>query len=401
VRRGYDADMTAAATTTTDTAAAAGAAAATLADLYRPSHDEAARQRFVGVLKGFANGPLEDLLAARYESALRPAFERARGRAPAGREEARPLFEGDPLYQVWGAMVFASQGLMWQTVGETCRRIAPAAEARAAALRGAPRGSLRLDPTLRPPEPIASTEIHRQPGGYFAESRPDDLMTALRYFGTIELYRTAKGMAAAGGGVGLPGIGRYMVGVLNKRHPGFRPRRILDLGCGTGVDTLAWAEAFPEAEVHGVDLSAPLLRFAHAWAEDRGHAVHFRQADARATGLPDGHFDLIVSHILFHETWHDLVGPIFAEARRLLAPGGLFFNADVPYQPARITVTKQVTNDWQVRNNGEPFWTGFADTDVAALLRAAGFAPEAVFADYEPLGAGQYFFFGGRNGGAA
>jgi len=26
----------------------------TLSDLYRPSHDEAARQRFVGVLKGYA-----------------------------------------------------------------------------------------------------------------------------------------------------------------------------------------------------------------------------------------------------------------------------------------------------------------------------------------------------------
>ena len=108
-----------------------------LAALYRPSHDEAARQRFVGVLKTFANGPLEERLAARYASSLRPQFERAHGRAPAGRDEARPLFEADPLFQVWGSMVYASQGLMWQAVGETCRRIAPAAEARAAALAGA------------------------------------------------------------------------------------------------------------------------------------------------------------------------------------------------------------------------------------------------------------------------
>jgi hypothetical protein len=51
-----------------------------------------------------------------------------------------------------------------------------------------------------------------------------------------------------------------------------------------------------------------------------------------------------------------------------------------------------------VRNNGEPFWTGFADTDVALLLRGAGFEPDHVVADYEPLGAGHYFFFGGRRG---
>jgi SAM-dependent methyltransferase len=129
--------------------------------------------------------------------------------------------------------------------------------------------------------------------------------------------------------------------------------------------------------------------------------LHFRQADARVTGYPDGHFDLIVSHILFHETWHDIVPRIFAEARRILAPGGVFLNADVPYQPARMPIPKQVTNDWQVRNNGEPFWTGFADTDVAVLLREAGFPPSAIVADYEPLGAGHYFFFGGRREGLA
>jgi len=74
----------------------------------------------------------------------------------------------------------------------------------------------------------------------------------------------------------------------------------------------------------------------------------------------------------------------------------VFLNADVPYQPARLSIPKQVTNDWQVRNNGEPFWTGFADTDVSALLRAAGFTDNNIVADYEPLGAGHYYFFGGR-----
>jgi hypothetical protein len=79
----------------------------------------------------------------------------------------------------------------------------------------------------------------------------------------------------------------------------------------------------------------------------------------------------------------------------------VFLNADVPYQPARMPITKQVTNDWQVQNNGEPFWSGFAATDVAAALRAAGFAADAVIADYEPLGAGHYYFFGGRQALAA
>ncbi len=367
----------------------------TLSDLYRPSHDEAAKQRFVGVLKGYANQTLEQHLAEHYARELEPQFVAEHHRAPADRSEARPLFEADPLYQLWGSMVYASQSLMWQSVGDTCRRIGPAFEARATAVTRTPRGSLQLNPALDLPEPIASTEIHRQPGGYYHSEHDHDLHAALIYFGTLELYRAAKGLTAHAP-VGEPGIGRYIASVVRRRYPDLQPRRILDLGCGPGTDTIAYKEAFPDAEVHGLDLSAPFVRFGHAWAEERGVELHFRQADARHTGYPDGHFDLIVSHILFHETWHDIAPQIFAEAHRLLAPGGVFLNADVPYQPARLSIPKQVTNDWQVRNNGEPFWTGFADTDVPALLRAAGFTEGNIVADYEPLGAGHYYFFGGR-----
>ncbi len=364
-----------------------------LATLYAPRHDEASRQRFVAALKGYANGPLEETLADRYEHALKPAFEVQHGQAPANRSEARPLFEADPLYQLWGSMVYASQGLMWESVDETVRRIQPEFEARARHVTAQPKGSLTLNPQLKIPQPIADAEIHRQPGGYFASANEHDLHTAMLYFGTVELYRAAKGLSA-NNAAGEPGLGRFIASVLQRRFPALQPKRILDLGCGPGLETIALAETFPEAEIHALDLSAPFLRFAHAWAEDKGHAIHYRQADARETGYPDGHFDLIVSHILFHETWHDIAPVIFAEAHRLLAPRGVFLNADVPYQPARMPIPRQVTNDWQVRNNGEPFWTGFADSDVREWLHCAGFAKDTIVAEYEPLGAGHYYFFG-------
>lgn len=371
--------------------------ASTLESLYRPNFDEAARQRFVATLKGYANGPLEAKLAAHYEQDVVPGWVEAHGAAPANRVQGTLALQDDALFQLWGSMVYASQDLMWQSVDATCRRIQSAVEARAATLRRAPRGSLALAPGLRYPKPIIDVEIHRQPGGYFASERPDDLHAALIYFATLELYRAAKGLTA-NSAVGEPGIGRFIASNVRRRFPALAPRRVLDLGCGAGTETIAYQEVFPDAEVHGVDLSAPFVRFAHAWAEDRGLAMHFRQADAQATGYPDGHFDLIVSHILFHETWHDQMPRIFAEAYRLLAPGGVFLNADVAYQPARLSITKQVTNHWQVRNNGEPFWSGFADSDVPQLLRQAGFAATDIVADYVPLGQGHYYFFGGRKG---
>jgi SAM-dependent methyltransferase len=366
-----------------------------LREMYRPTHDEAARQRFVGVLKGYANGSLEVQLQQRYETLLRPRFEAEHGRAPADRQDGVALLEPDPLYQLWGCMVYTSQDLMWETVGETCQRVRPEFEARAGRVAGTAGGSLSLQPGLALPQPIADTEIHRQPGGYFACRDEQDMLPGLLYFGTVELYRAAKGLSA-NAPAGEPGMARYILSVLGKHYPDVKPRRILDLGCGPGTETIGLKQAFPDAEVHGLDLSAPFVRFAHAWAEDLGMPLHFRQANARDTGYPEGHFDLVVSHILCHETWHDVLPAIFAEVQRILAPDGVFLNADVPYQPDRLSIPKQVTNHWQVRNNGEPFWTGFADTQVPEVLAQAGFAQEAILASYEPLGAGAYYFFGGR-----
>jgi SAM-dependent methyltransferase len=371
-----------------------------LRQTYRPTHDEAARQAFVGALKGYVNGPLEQRLAAEYESEIGPAYAREHGQPPQNREEGNAAFANNHTFGVWGAATFVSQDLMWETVGETCERVLPDfARRRQDIEKGQTLGRLELNPDLEIPEPIRDIEIHRQPGGYFDDEVEDGLLTGLHYFGTIELYRNAKGLGT-GANVGEPGMGRYLLGALKRRYPDLKPKRILDLGCGAGVETLAYKEAFPDAEVWGVDIAAPLLSFAHTWAEDCGFAVNYRQADARATGFPDGHFDLVMSHILFHETWHDILPAIMREANRILAPGGVFLNGDTPYQPARLSIPKQVTNDWQVINNGEPFWTGYVDMSMRDELIKAGFDEDRAFADWDPLGQGEYHIFGGSKAAA-
>jgi len=368
-----------------------------LASLYAPTHDERSRQAFVGALKAQVNGPLEGDLERLYDSMIRPAHIAKAGRAPEKRDDVIPAFENQPLYQLWGSLVFTSQDLMWETVGDTVDRVRPAFERRARELAalGKPRGSLTLAPDLQIPKPIADVDIHRQPGGYFYEASGDDLTTALLYMGAVELYRSAKGLGT-GAKPGEPGKGRLIAQHVAQQYPDLKPRRILDLGCANGIETLAYKQQWPDAEVHGIDLSAPLLRFAHVWAEDRGLAVHYHQMNAAKLDFPDGHFDLIVSHILFHETWFDLHDQIMREANRVLAPGGVFLNGDVPYQPSVLPMTKQVTNAWQVAHNGEPYWTGFADRDVKEDLLKAGFKREGVFADYVPMGQGVYYYFGGR-----
>ena len=73
------------------------------------------------------------------------------------------------------------------------------------------------------------------------------------------------------------------------------PKRVLDVGSGTGVATLAVVRRFPEAEVVGVDLSAQMVEQARAKTPpELAERVRFEVADASALPFDDGSFDLAV-----------------------------------------------------------------------------------------------------------
>ncbi|MEM7741963.1 MAG: methyltransferase domain-containing protein [Pseudomonadota bacterium] len=306
--------------------------------------------------------------------------------------------EALPLYKFWGLLTYHSQDLLFDSVATTVHRTKKQQEAIAEALTSSPdkKGALHLKSDAEPSKPIANIEIHRQPGGYISAENDQDLNAARVYSGTIEIYRNAKAMGD-GSKAGSDSIGLFTAQTFKKHFPQKQPLRILDIGCGTGEQTLAFKRSFPEAEVHGLDTSAPFVRYAHAWAESEGVEIIFHQANAQATDFPDGYFDLIVSHIVFHETSHKVLPEVMKEAYRLLAPGGVFLNLDVPYQPEATPLLKQVTNHWQVRHNGEPFWTGFIQTDLKAQLSDAGFDQDDILYVYEPLGPGAFYLvFGGE-----
>lgn len=364
---------------------------------FSPNHDETSRLAFVGALKKFINFDVESKVVSLFEDTLVPGLEAHGKPAPATREEAARLLEPHPLYKFWGSLTFHSQNLMWDAVQVTTDRTIDAqiAQYQAVVASDQTEGSATLSDELVVKAPVATTEIHRQPGGYWREQRPDDLEAALNYSGTVELYRIAKGMAA-GDRPAPDAFGRFVSAIARKYAPDLDPRDILDMGCGTGEQTLAYKREFPKAQVHGIDCARPFIRFAHAYAETAGVPAHFAEMDAGATHFADGSFDLIVSIIMFHETSKAQARDIMKECWRLLRPGGLVLHLDVPYQPDQIPLVKQVTNNWQVRHNGEPFWSGFAQLDMKEEAIAAGFDADSAFATYEAVGPAAYHFFGGR-----
>jgi ubiquinone/menaquinone biosynthesis C-methylase UbiE len=167
-------------------------------------------------------------------------------------------------------------------------------------------------------------------------------------------------------------LGRLTVAGLRNNWPDFKPERILDMGCTAGSSTGPWARAFPDAEVHAIDVAAPVLRYAHARAEALGIALHFSQQNAEHTDFDDASFDLVISHIMIHETSLRALPRIFGESRRLLRPGGLMLHMDIP---RGSTPFNQFMHDWESYNNNEGFARFMTGLDLGAVAVEGGWEP--------------------------
>ncbi len=74
------------------------------------------------------------------------------------------------------------------------------------------------------------------------------------------------------------------------------PARILEIGCGTGKNLAALAEAFPEARLVGIDLSSDMLDRAQAKLARHGDRVELRHRsyDGAVSREEGEKFDLVV-----------------------------------------------------------------------------------------------------------
>jgi len=102
------------------------------------------------------------------------------------------------------------------------------------------------------------------------------------------------------------------------------PKRILDIGCGTGYFTRLLCHRFKKANVTALDLSESMVR-ATCSSHGRRLPWHGRRHHVAADGccLPfaDGTFDLVTSNLAMQ--WAPEPMAMMREMRRVLAPGGL------------------------------------------------------------------------------
>jgi len=108
---------------------------------------------------------------------------------------------------------------------------------------------------------------------------------------------------------------------LSERIKSRRVTRLLEVAAGTGVVTRALAAALaPSASIVATDLNQAMLDEAAAVGTAR--PVEWRQADAMALPFAAGEFDAVVCQ--FGAMFFPDRSKAFAEARRVLKPGGVF-----------------------------------------------------------------------------
>src|SRR5215472_13569831 len=102
-----------------------------------------------------------------------------------------------------------------------------------------------------------------------------------------------------------------------------RPALVVDLGSGTGLSTVMWAER--AERVIGIEPNADMrdeaLRKLATLPHPNEAHIEYREGTAQQTGLPDGCADIVTAAQSFH--WMEPKATL-AEIARILRPGGLF-----------------------------------------------------------------------------
>jgi 2-polyprenyl-3-methyl-5-hydroxy-6-metoxy-1,4-benzoquinol methylase len=218
-------------------------------------------------------------------------------------------------------------------------------------------GTLTLDKDFIMPA-YAAVEIHIQPGGYVGLP-----LAGLYYdYGTSVFF--------GDGGV-ADGLHKKLAGKTATPKDG-KVSRILEVGCSLGQLACELKRRFPEAEVHGIDIAAPMLRYAHWRAVEQNLAVHYTQMPSEDMQFESGSFDLISSHLLFHEIPLPVIKKTLAEIRRLLRPGGTYVMWDFPSATAANPGYGGFAGLMDAADNCEPYAHGFVMCGIEKLLEEAG-----------------------------
>ena len=338
------------------------------------NHDERARFNFEASLYKVIAKELSPGNEMVYNKRVLPAFEKKAGRKPENRHEVRKAMNSDPYHNFWGALRRNTME-MRQVNGQfmTLRQLDALAERAARLNKGSDR--LELDPDLKTPPYVSEVDHHCMPGSYHRELVEGDVAPAANY--DTGFFVTTTGSI---GGF-CDAAGQAISNWIKTNHPDFEPKTILDVGCAVGNSLLPIATAFPKAQIEAIDVSAPMLRYAHARASSLGvNNISFKQISGEnLSRFEDGQFDIVLTSIFLHELSTKSLPKIMSEMYRVLKPGGLMIHLEQPQYHDDMPLFEQFMRDWDSYNNNEPFWSAMHEIDLTGLMYNLGFDKDNVW----------------------
>ena len=330
------------------------------------SLDQRARERFTSSMRAWVLTDLAGQMQADYNQ----AYEASGTHHDSG-EAVHQFLKDRGLFKWYSSLRCATQELVWQSVLRAVESdpvsVAQIGEPEA------PRqgGSLTLDNAISLPDYVDKMDVHLMPGNYQG-GHSDGAEAGVIYDNGLDVF--SFGMM----GENLDDIGHSMANFTRLKWPDLDPSLIVDVGCTIGHNTLPWKQAFPDAEVHGLDAAAPCLQYGHARAEALGVEIHFRQALCDALPYEDNSVDVVFSSMFLHELPTALITAFFAEAYRVLKPGGVLINMELPPNDA-LDPYDAFYLDWDCFYNNEPFYKDFRDLSYQGLCTDAGFTDADFF----------------------
>jgi ubiquinone/menaquinone biosynthesis C-methylase UbiE len=330
------------------------------------NQEDKAKRAFVSALRVHVLQHMSNSMKSRYEDYVKPEAKK-RGNACETPEQIHKALKSDFVFKAYSSARTTAQEMVFDVVSDSVDREFETLKAKANPV--AKKGSLTLDDTVEIPKSVSEIDVHLAPGSYHAEYAEEDFATGAVYDNAIEVFSFGQF------GKDSNDIGMTLSNYVRLKFPEFKPAKILDAGCTIGHNTLPWAQTFPDAEVTAIDVAAPVLRYGHARAESMGVPVHFRQMDATAMKFEDNTFDVVFSSMFLHELPLKDIQTYLKEAHRVLKPGGLLWQMELPPMNQMPAYDNFYLN-WDTYYNNEPFYGTFRRQDYRKLLTDAGFGAD-------------------------
>ncbi len=140
----------------------------------------------------------------------------------------------------------------------------------------------------------------------------DDKINSNRFLGFAQLYENSR-----------PTIPDSACNIVMS-YLEHKPNQIVDLGCGTGLSTLAWIGKCDN--IIGIDPNAEMLSI----AKKKSNNISFINTYSNNTNLPDNSTDIVICSQSFH--WMNPTDTL-AEVNRILKPNGVFATIDCDWPP--------------------------------------------------------------------